>query len=169
MEFFKKINELSRKVTDVATDTYKTVADKSGKLLEEAKSKIAISGKEADVEEIYQNIGKTVYDMYAKGEDVGKVFTKECKNVDKIKSEIEEMNQKVMYNKKLRVCGNCSEVISIDSVFCSNCGHKQKVIKEKKEEVKKDNVKESDTKVCPTCGLVSDKDTKFCAKCGYKF
>ena len=32
-----------------------------------------------------QKMGKTVYDMYKNGEDVGKVFSKECKKIDKYK------------------------------------------------------------------------------------
>jgi hypothetical protein len=38
-------------------------------------------------------MGKTVYDMYAQGEDVGKVFTKESKKIDKLNTEIKDMNK----------------------------------------------------------------------------
>jgi RNA polymerase subunit RPABC4/transcription elongation factor Spt4 len=170
MDFMKKISEISKRVGITATETYKTVADKSGKLLEEAKMKIAISDKEADIEQIYIGMGKTVYDMFVAGEDVGKVFAKECKNIDKIVSEIEEMNKTVLYNKKLKKCDNCGEIISLDSSYCDNCGDKQKEVKIKNiEKTKKEDKKESVERVCPTCGLICDANSKFCAKCGYKF
>lgn len=170
MDFMKKINELSKKVGDGVADTYKTVADKSGKLLEEAKVKIAISDKESNIEQIFISIGRTVYDVYSKGEDVGKAFTKECKNVDKITAEIEEMNKMLLYNKRLRKCDNCFEIIGIDSVYCENCGEKQKPVKIKKTEVKEEAKKEENVeRVCPVCGLVCDENVKFCPKCGYKF
>ena len=51
MEFMKKVEELSKKVGDTASSTYNTVADKSGKLIEETKLKIAISDKETDIED----------------------------------------------------------------------------------------------------------------------
>ncbi|MEG1008483.1 MAG: zinc ribbon domain-containing protein [Clostridia bacterium] len=167
MEFLKKINEISKKVGEGATETYKTVADKSGKLFEEAKNKIAISDKQNDIEQIYCDMGKTVYDVYVKGEDVGKAFSKECKNIDKINDEVEEMKKNILFNKKLRKCQNCNEIIDIDSVYCINCGEKQKAVKIKKE--KKEVEKEEETLVCPTCGTVAEKEAKFCAKCGYKF
>ena len=53
MEFMKKVEEISKKVGDTASNTYNTVADKSGKLIEETKLKISISDKETDIDEIY--------------------------------------------------------------------------------------------------------------------
>lgn len=169
MEFMKKIEEISKIVGSTATSTYNTVADKSGKLIEETKLKLAISDKEADTEEIYKEMGKTVYDMYKSGEDVGKVFTKECKKIDKNNTEICDMNTKILYNKGIRVCSICGEMIPVASAFCQNCGEKQKPLKIK--ENKKENKKEekNEDKVCPTCGQICESKAKFCAKCGFKF
>ena len=64
MEFMKKVEEISKKVGDTATNTYNTVADKSGKLIEETKLRIAISDKETDIDEIYEEMGKAVYNAY---------------------------------------------------------------------------------------------------------
>ena len=83
MEFMKKVEEISKKVGDTATNTYNTVADKSGKLIEETKLKISISDKQADIAEVYEEMGKAVYDAYKAGEDVGKEFTKQAKKIDK--------------------------------------------------------------------------------------
>ena len=173
MEFMKKIEEISRMVSNTATNTYNTVANKSGKLIEETKLKLAISDKETDIEKIYQEIGKTVYDQYKDGEDVGKVFTKECKKIDKWKREIEEMNTRILYNKGLRVCATCGEIVPVESVFCQNCGEKQKPVKLKetiKEGDKKEENKEGkEDKVCPVCGQICEGKARFCAKCGFSF
>jgi RNA polymerase subunit RPABC4/transcription elongation factor Spt4 len=170
MDFMQKINELSKKVGGGVADTYKTVADKSGKLLEEAKVRIVISDKEANIEQAYVAMGRTVYDVYSKGEDVGKAFTKECKLIDKATAEIEDMNKRILYNKKQRKCENCLEIIGIESVYCEYCGEKQKPIKLKKIEEKEEVEKEDKVEhVCPTCGFISDENAKFCPKCGYKF
>ncbi len=175
MDFMKSIEELSKKVGKTATDTYNTVADKSGKLVEETKMKISISEKQNEIADIYENVGKTVYDMYKTGEDVGKVFTKEAKKIDKIKTDIEEINKKILYNKGLRNCSSCGETISLDSIYCGICGNKQKPLKikdEKKEENTSEDKKESKEnkeKVCPQCGTISQGNEKFCVKCGYKY
>lgn len=167
MEFMKKVTEISKKVGDAATETYNTVAEKSGKIFEEAKLKMSISSKEDEICEIYNAIGKTVYDMYKSGEDVGKVFTKESKKIDKLNEQIDDMEKKILYNKKLRICEKCGKVISIESTFCSGCGIKQKTIKVKDE--KKDKKEELHEVVCPKCGTISEIDSKFCSKCGFEF
>lgn len=170
MDFMKKINDLTQKVGETATETYKNVADKSGKIIEEAKSKNEISDKQDVIEESFKAIGKTVYESYLSGEDVGKVFTKECKKIEKATKDIEDLNTKILYNKNLRKCDNCGEVIALNSEYCQNCGQKQKTFKittEKKDNEKqqKDNIE----KVCPQCGNICEPEAKFCPKCGYKF
>lgn len=171
MDFMEKINELSKKVGDGVAGTYKTVASKSGKIFEDAKVKMSISDKENELEEMYKIIGKTVYDVYKTGEDVGKAFTKECKNIDKTYTEIEEMNKKMLYNKGLRKCNNCFETIAVDSVYCESCGEKQKPVKmkEDKKAEKIEEQKEETEKICPKCGYNCEPNAKFCPKCGYKF
>ncbi|MEG2348659.1 MAG: zinc ribbon domain-containing protein [Clostridia bacterium] len=167
MEFMKKINELSKMVTKTATDTYNTVADKSGKFIEDTKLKISVSDKELEIEKIYEVIGKTVYDSYVTGEDVGKVFTKESKKVDKLLSEIDEMNKKILFNKGFRTCANCGEDIDILCSYCANCGEKQKPVKIKEDKKDSEKKEEALTKVCSECGLISDSKFKFCSKCGH--
>ena len=168
MSFMEKINSLSQKVGDGVVDTYKVIADKSGKMFEGAKIKMAISDKEEELKEMYTTIGETVYDVYKKGEDVGKAFSKECKKIDKINDEISEMKKEFLYSKELRECKNCKEVIPLTSAFCEKCGEKQEPVKIKKKEEKKETEVKVE-RVCPTCGLVCSNDAKFCNKCGYKF
>lgn len=172
MEFMKKITEITKKVGEAASDTYKTVADKSGKFFKDTKTKMEISDREDELKKVYEDIGNTVYNMYLSGEDVGTVFTKECKKIDKMKKEIEDLNKAILLNKELRTCQNCGETIPLDSVFCSNCGMKQKPIKVKEENT---NRQEKETKeeakvekVCPQCGNINETESKFCIKCGYK-
>ena len=47
----KKVTEISKKVGDAATETYNTVAEKSGKMFEEAKLKMSISSKEGEIDD----------------------------------------------------------------------------------------------------------------------
>lgn len=172
MDIMKSIEELSKKVGKTATETYNTVADKSGKLVEETKMKISISDKQNEITEIYENIGKAVYEKHKSGVDSYKEFTKDCKKIDKIGSEIEETNKKILFNKGLRTCSSCGEVIDLSDTYCGICGNKQKPVKikdDKKEEKSTEEKEESKEKVCPQCGTISQISDKFCVKCGYKY
>lgn len=168
MEFKQKMTEVSKKVGDVATETYNTVAEKSSKMIEDAKLRMSISSKENDIEEIYIAMGKTVYEDYKEGKNVGKSFTKEAKKIDDLNKEIAEMNTKILYNKNQRICEKCGKIIPLESTFCSSCGTKQKPIKFK-EENKNAKKEEPKQQVCPECGTISDPDSKFCLKCGREF
>ena len=171
MDFMNKITKLSKKATEAAVDTYKIVSDKTGEIVKETKSKFSISDKTDDINEIYLSIGKTVYEMYINGEEVGNVFSKECRKIEKMEKEILEIKKEILYNKGLRTCDNCSENISLDSKFCEHCGTKQKKVKIKEEkDESKDTEKEVIVdRVCPECGTVMDIKAGFCKKCGHKF
>lgn len=165
MDFKDKVKGISKKVSDVAESTYKTVADKSGKLVEEAKLKLRTNELESDIEKIYIELGEAVYEQYKAGQDVGKEASKSCKQVEKMLKEIKKMDTKILYMKNLRVCENCLDTIGVDNKFCPTCGEKQKAVKIKEE--KKEEVAEN--KVCPECETVHGLDVNFCTKCGYKF
>ena len=94
MEFMEKMDEFSKKVGRTATDTYNTVADKSGKLIEEAKLKMAVNDKHEEIEDFYIVMGKTVYEQYKDKNDVGE-FAKVCKKIDKLNSEINEKKDSI--------------------------------------------------------------------------
>ena len=74
MGFKEKVEEIGKKVGDTATSAYNTVADRSGKLIEETKMKVSISDKETDIDEIYEEMGKAVYNSYKNGDEVSKEF-----------------------------------------------------------------------------------------------
>lgn len=171
MDFKDKVTEISKKAGKVATDTYNTVADKSGKLLEEAKARISISDMERDIDKIYESMGMTVYENYKNGEEVSKNFAKECKKIDKLQKEIDELNKKILFNKGFRVCESCDETISTEADFCPSCGEKQKPVKfkEPKKSTKEETKEVKADQVCPQCGKIEPPESRFCTKCGYKF
>lgn len=165
MDFKDKVKDVWEKAGDVAEKTYKTVADKSNKLVEEAKLKIKVSDTESEITAALQEIGIKVYEKYKSGEALDKELAKECKAVEKMYKDIEKMDTKSLYLKDLRVCEACGETIGIANKFCPTCGAKQKKVRiseEKKEEVETQ-------KVCPECETVHGAEVNYCTKCGYKF
>ena len=165
MEFKDKVKDVIEKAGDVAEKTYKSVADKSSKLVEEAKIKIKVSDTEDEITALLGEMGIRIYEKYKSGEKVEPEFAKECKRIEKMYKEIDKLDVKALYLKDLRVCEGCKETIGIENKFCPNCGAKQNKVKIK--ETKKEEVVTE--KVCPECKAVHGVDVNFCTKCGYKF
>lgn len=167
MDFKDKVKDVLEKTGDVVEKTYKTVADKSSKLVEEAKIKIQVSDTEADITATLQEIGIKVYEKYKSGAAIDKELAKDCKAIEKMYKDIEKMDVKSLYLKDLRVCETCGETIGIENKFCPTCGSKQKKVRIAEE--KKAKEEEVTEKVCPECETKHRPDVNFCTKCGYKF
>ncbi len=63
MEFFDKL-------TKKATETYKGAAEKTSKLAKEAKLKMKINENKSKINELYQEIGRKVYQKHTANEDL---------------------------------------------------------------------------------------------------
>lgn len=166
MDFKDRVKDVWEKAGDVAEKTYKTVAEKSNKIVEEAKLKIKVSDAETEITALLQEIGIKTYEKYKSGEAVSKDLAKICKEIEKLYKEIEQMDVKSLYLKELRICESCGETIGIENKFCPTCGTKQKKVKIKEE--KKEEVVNED-KVCPECETIHGSEVNYCTKCGHKF
>ena len=165
MDFKDKVKGVWEKTQDVAGNAYKTVAEKSNKMVEEAKLKIKVNDTEAEIVATLQDIGIKIYEKYKSGEAVEKELVKDCKAIEKMYKEIEKMDTKSLYLKDLRVCDACHETIGIENKFCPNCGAKQKKVRVSED--KKEGI--ITEKECPECGTIHGADVKFCTNCGHKF
>ena len=129
MDFFDKL-------TKKATETYKGAAEKTGKLAKEAKLKIKINENKSKINDLYQEIGKKVYQKHASNEEVcvKKEIEEECAQIDILSSEIDEYHKQIKELSNEKVCENCKETISKEAKFCPKCGAVQPEVEEKKEE-----------------------------------
>ena len=76
--------------------------------------------KEDKIEEIFLSMGRTVYEMYKKGENIGETLEQDAEKIDNLNKEIEEMEKKILSNKGLKECCSCGKIIPADSHFCPN-------------------------------------------------
>ena len=75
MEFFDKLGKK-------ASEAYKITADKTGKIAKETKMKFKIGELRSQINDIYEEIGKKVYEKHVKKEEISmKMIWK--KNVQK--------------------------------------------------------------------------------------
>lgn len=125
MEFFDKL-------TKKASETYKGAAEKTGKIAKEAKLKLKISDNKSKINDIYEEIGKKVYQKHASNEDIciKQDLEEECARIDELSAEIEGYHKEILELSNEKACTNCGEHMSKDAKFCPKCGTEQPEIKE---------------------------------------
>lgn len=138
MEFFDKL-------TKKATETYKGAAEKTGKIAKEAKLKMKINDNKSKINDLYQEIGKKVYQKHTANEDlcIKKDLEEECAKIDILSSEIDTYHKEILNLSDIKVCVKCKEPIDKNAKFCSKCGAEQP---EEKEEVMEVEVIEDEEK-----------------------
>ncbi len=128
MEFFDK---LAKKTTE----TCKGVTEKTGKIAKEAKLKIKINDNKSKIEDLYQEIGKKVYQKHTADEElcIKKDLEEECAKIDILSSEIDTYHREILELSDIKACVECKETMSKEANFCPKCGAKQPEVEEESE------------------------------------
>lgn len=152
MEFFDKI-------TKTASKTYKYTTEKTSNLAKEVKLKTIINQDKAKISEIYEEIGKNVYQSHISKNDKDTLEKIEelCKKIDAYSNEIEFNRMELLKLKCLKQCPNCHYEIDLDYHFCPNCGLKQEEVVSKEMQNEKDGIENTSDVDCEK-DLKSDED-----------
>lgn len=141
MEFFDK---LGKKASQAA----KVTADKTGKIAKETKLKFKIGELKTQINDIYEEIGKKVYEKHVREEElcIKTDLEEQCTKIDVLSDEIEGLLKQCLELRDKRQCPNCYKEIEKDNNYCPNCGEKQEEAKEVEilEDVKVSEVEEDD-------------------------
>ena len=124
MEFFDKL-------TKKATETYKGAAEKTSKIAKEAKLKMKINENKSKINDLYEEIGKKVYQKHTTTEDIciKKDLEEECAKIDILSAEIEKYHKEILELSDLKLCIKCKESMDKNAKFCPKCGEEQPEIK----------------------------------------
>lgn len=125
MDFFDKL-------TKKASETYKGATEKAGKITKEAKLKMKISDNKSKINNLYQEIGKKVYEKHVSTEEVciKKDLEEECSKIDILAAEIEEYHKEILNLSDVKVCVNCKEPMDKNAKYCPKCGSEQPQIED---------------------------------------
>ncbi len=125
MEFF---NKLGKK----ASEAYKVTADKTGKLAKEAKLRVKMGELKSEINNIYEDMGKTIYENHLREEkqDIEDNLEEKCTKIDCLSDEIESILRECLELKDKKQCSKCHTKIEKDAKFCPQCGEKQEVVEE---------------------------------------
>lgn len=120
MDFFDKIGKK-------ASETYKVTAEKTGKLAKEAKLRIKMNEDKAEINDLYKQIGKKVYEKHVIDDviNIKEELEEECTKIDVLSQEIENMLKEILTLKDRKQCSNCFEQIEKEAIYCPKCGTKQ--------------------------------------------
>lgn len=120
MEFFDKIGKK-------ASEAYKVTADKTGKMAKEAKLKMKMAELKSQVNDIYKEIGKKVYEKHVREEniDIKTDLEEECTKIDVLSAEIESKLKECLNLRDKKQCQKCFKEIDKNMNFCPECGAKQ--------------------------------------------
>lgn len=143
------------KLGNMASETYKKTSKKTGELAKEAKIRMKMNEDKSKIKDLYEEIGKIVYQKYLKSEDVSikEDLNSYCTQIDELSNIVEKALGQLLSLKGKRICDNCHEEIDVKVKFCPSCGTEQPEIpveeveeeKEKTEENKNDSeVKEAE-------------------------
>ena len=120
MEFFDKLGKK-------ATEAYKITADKTGKIAKETKIKFKIGDLKTQVNGLYEEIGKKVYENHVREEkvDIQNEIEEQCIKIDVLSDEIDSLLKECIQLKDKKQCHKCYKEINKEDKFCPNCGEKQ--------------------------------------------
>lgn len=125
MGFF---NNIGKKTTETTT-----------KIARETKLKMKINENKGRVKDIYEEIGKKVYEKHVREENLNikEELANECSKLDKLSKDIENARMELLRLNNKKLCKKCFAEIEDDVQFCPRCGEKQteeKTVFEKAEE-----------------------------------
>lgn len=141
MEFFDKLGQK-------ASEAYKVTANKTGKIAKEAKLKMKMGELKSEINNIYEDIGKIVYEKHIREDeyDISKEVEEKCIKIDILNDEIESHLKNCLELKDKKQCPNCYTKIEKCAKFCQECGTKQENEIEETEKAKDvENVNKEDS------------------------
>lgn len=121
------------------SDIGSKASETTSKIKNETKLKMKINENKGKITDLYEEIGKKVYEKHIRGENlnISEDLKEECSNLDTLSKEIEDARLEILKLNKKKICENCSTEIESEAQFCPKCGQKQTPEQSIKEEALK--------------------------------
>ena len=110
-----------------ASAAYDATAEKTSKLAKEAKFRMKINENKSEINDLYKEIGRKVYEKHVREEniDIKTELEEECTQIDVLSAEIETCLKSILELKDKKQCEKCHAEIDLNNDFCPKCGAKQ--------------------------------------------
>ena len=120
MDFFEKLGKK-------ATETFNSAAEKTNRIASETKLKFKINDCKSKIKDLYQDIGKVVYQKFVldgnleiKGD-----IEEQLSKISDFTKQIEEYEMQILELRDLKQCDSCKNKIDRSAKFCPECGAEQ--------------------------------------------
>ena len=119
----------------------KKTTETTGKIAKETKLKLKMNENKGKIKDIYEEIGKKVYEKHIREEniDIKNDLLEECSQIDSLSKEIEDARLEILKLNQKRLCTKCSAEIETEALFCPKCGEKQP-LEQKEKTVKEEAI-----------------------------
>ena len=110
-----------------ASAAYDATAEKTGKIAKEAKLRMKINENKSDINDLYKEIGRKVYEKHVREEniEIKTELEEECTKIDVLSAEIETCLKSILELKDKKQCEKCHAEIELYNNFCPKCGAEQ--------------------------------------------
>ena len=115
--FFSKAKKTANYVADVA-------GKKSKEVYETSKSSVKILEFNSDIDALYKEIGKLVYEARNGAQVSEDIIIKKTNEITQKHNDINNLRSKKDTIKNTVICPNCKMIGRKDEVFCGGCGIK---------------------------------------------
>ncbi len=104
----------------------KKTSEATSKITKETKLKLKINDNKNKISDIYEEIGKKVYEKHVREEDISikEELQEQCGKIDALSKEIENARKEILKLNNKRQCPQCYAEIEKEAAFCSKCGQK---------------------------------------------
>lgn len=100
----------------------KVVIDKTNNIVDTTKLSLAKNDTEGKINKLYQQIGEIVYKKYLADGETETDINDICIELDKFKTELDDLNEQIAELKNTVVCPSCGENNNKGNEYCSKCG-----------------------------------------------
>lgn len=119
--------EIIDKLKIMGCETYKYTTEKTSKIAKEARLKMKIAQNKSDIEDIYEEIGKAIYEEHIREEktNIKEQIEQYLMHIDILADEIEDIKTELLNLKDKKKCTVCAKEMDIEDKFCPQCGKEQ--------------------------------------------
>ena len=121
------MENVMNKLSKTAMQTYRNAAEATNRITREIKLKANMADNKSQINDLYEKIGKKVYEKYLLKEniDMQNDFGNDCSMIDVLANEVEDFRMQLLNLKDLKQCKNCHSEIDLEFRYCPNCGFEQ--------------------------------------------